>query len=68
MLKINTVLPAVLFVNPYSSGLTDCYEFHLNTYRPTLVEQSTITVLELDFASLYEDRRTFFAYEMYKSI
>ena len=41
-------------------------EFHLNTYRP--VYANAFTFLELDFASLYEDRRTFLADEMCKRI
>ena len=32
-------------------------EFHLNTYRP--IYANAFTFLGLDFASLYEDRRTF---------
>jgi len=41
-------------------------EFHLNTYRP--IYANVFTFSELDFASLYEDRRTFFADETYKHI
>jgi len=41
-------------------------EFHLNTYRP--IYANAFTFSELDFASLYEYRRTFYTDVTYKHI